>query len=39
MDYALQVELPPYDPPKARQLLAEVGYPTGFDGGERDSWE
>jgi ABC-type transport system substrate-binding protein len=34
MDYALQVEPPPYDPPKARQLLAEAGYPTGFDAGE-----
>jgi ABC-type transport system substrate-binding protein len=34
MDYALQVEPPPYDPSKARQLLAEAGYPTGFDAGE-----
>ena len=25
---------PVYDPQKARQLLAEAGYPTGFDAGE-----
>ena len=34
MDFALQVEPPPYDPQKARQLLAEAGYPSGFDAGE-----
>jgi peptide/nickel transport system substrate-binding protein len=34
MDYALQVEPPAYDPQKARQLLAEAGYPRGFDAGE-----
>ena len=34
MDYALQTEPVPYDPKKAQQLLAEAGYPKGFDAGE-----
>ena len=33
MDYALPVEPPAYDPQKARQLLADAGYPQGFDAG------
>src|SRR3989441_9962146 len=33
-EFALPLDPPPYDPGKARQLLAEAGYPSGFDAGD-----
>jgi peptide/nickel transport system substrate-binding protein len=37
-EFARVFEPPPYDPKKARQLLAEAGYPSGFDAGDLYPW-
>jgi peptide/nickel transport system substrate-binding protein len=34
MEYALQLEPHAYDPKRAKALLAEAGYPSGFDAGD-----
>jgi peptide/nickel transport system substrate-binding protein len=38
LEFSLAIEPHPYDPKKARQLLAEAGYPNGFDAGEFYPW-
>jgi peptide/nickel transport system substrate-binding protein len=34
LDFALRIDPHPYDPTHAKRLLAEAGYPSGFDAGD-----
>lgn len=37
-EYAQKIEADPYDPKQAKKLLADAGYPNGFDAGDLYPW-